>query len=402
MQEVGSLRSASASWLAPPSAAGVRSIITIIRARLHINLASQAWPLAPSTLKKNRLTSNTHQGPVPFPARQRHRTGRPSEPSAGGARQVSVMWFRSDLRMHDNAALAAADKEGSSLLAVYCFDPREYSKSGSGISSTGPYRAQFVIDAVTDLRESLRAAGSNLIVRCGKPEEVLLDIVKKTGASKVYCQGEATYEEAQVERRVASALKTENAQLKTSWSSTLFDIDALPFKLADLPSTHGQFRAQVAHLSVKEPAQAPRQLKGKPLGASVAAGEVPTLAQLGLQPVTRIPGTSHVRGGESEGLARLKSVLSGVLQQGSSMLNSSSSSLAANFSQQVSPWLAMGCLSPRRMYQEVKAQQQGNNQKVVSQAMTELLWRDFFRFTSKKYASLSLKQSSPDAVAVCA
>ena len=28
------------------------------------------------------------------------------------------MWFRSDLRMHDNAALAAADKEGSSLLAV--------------------------------------------------------------------------------------------------------------------------------------------------------------------------------------------------------------------------------------------------------------------------------------------
>lgn len=59
--------------------------------------------------------------------------------------------------------------------------------------------------------------------------------------------------------------------------------------------------------------------------------------------------------GESEGLARLKSVLSGVLQQGSSMLNSSSSSLAANFSQQVSPWLAMGCLSPRRMYQEVSS-----------------------------------------------
>ena len=59
----------------------------------------------------------------------------------------------------------------------------------------------------------------------------------------------------------------------------------------------GQFRAQVAHLSVKEPAQAPRQLKGKPLGSGIAAGEVPTLAQLGLQPVTRIPGTSHVRGG---------------------------------------------------------------------------------------------------------
>lgn len=48
---------------------------------------------------------------------------------------------------------------------------------------------------------------------------------------------------------------------------------------------------------MQEPAQAPRQLKGKPLGGSMAAGEVPTLAQLGLQPVSRIPGTSHARGG---------------------------------------------------------------------------------------------------------
>ncbi len=44
-------------------------------------------------------------------------------------------------------------------------------------------------------------------------------------------------------------------------------------------------------------------------------------------------------------------MLSGALQQGSP--GQSSSCLAANFSQQVSPWLAMGCLSPRRMYQEV-------------------------------------------------
>ena len=73
--------------------------------------------------------------------------------------------------------------------------------------------------------------------------QVLLDIVRKTGASKVYCQSEATYEEAQIEKQVASALSTENAQLKTSWTSTLFDIEALPFRLADLPSTHGMFPA---------------------------------------------------------------------------------------------------------------------------------------------------------------
>ena len=83
---------------------------------------------------------------------------------------------------------------------------------------------------------------------------MLLDIVKKVGASKVYCQGEATYEEAQVEKSVASALRTENVELKTSWSSTLFDIDALPFKLADLPATHGpQLRPLHNVLSVPLP-----------------------------------------------------------------------------------------------------------------------------------------------------
>ena len=53
----------------------------------------------------------------------------------------------------------------------------------------------------------------------------------------------------------------------------------------------------MAHLKVKEPADAPRQLKGKPLGVSMTAGELPTLAQLGLRPVTQLPGKPHMKGG---------------------------------------------------------------------------------------------------------
>ena len=52
--------------------------------------------------------------------------------------------------------------------------------------------------------------------------------------------------------------------------------------------------------------------------------------------------------GETQGLARLEKMLGGGLEAGTS-----GSSFAANFSQEVSPWLAMGCLSPKRMYKEV-------------------------------------------------
>jgi len=63
---------------------------------------------------------------------------------------------------------------GELHVQVHCFDPREYNKSSNGISTIGPYRAQFLTEAVSDLRENMRAAGSDLIVRCGKPEEVQL------------------------------------------------------------------------------------------------------------------------------------------------------------------------------------------------------------------------------------
>jgi len=82
------------------------------------------------------------------------------------------------------------------------------------------------------------------------------------------------------------------------WPFSLSRGILLPRKHQTLHAQYaGQFRTQVAGLSVKEPAAAPQQLKGKPLGASISAGNLPTLAQLGLQPVSCIPGTPHARGG---------------------------------------------------------------------------------------------------------
>ena len=51
-------------------------------------------------------------------------------------------------------------------------------------------------------------------------------------------------------------------------------------------------------MKVKEPAAALQQLKGKPVGSNIMAGDLPTLTHLGLQPLNRLPNTVHVRGGE--------------------------------------------------------------------------------------------------------
>ncbi|KAK9918887.1 hypothetical protein WJX75_007839 [Coccomyxa subellipsoidea] len=261
------------------------------------------WFANPSSQPRTPISGNKNSLDW---AIQRIRGGRTDRPFAGGARRVAVMWFRNDLRVHDNQALAMALRDSTSLLPLYCFDPREYSSTVNGVNTTGPYRAQFIVDAVTDLRDSLRALGSDLIVRIGKPEEILMDLAKKVGASKVYCHSEVTYEEDLTEKRVAAALNTEDIQLKACWGSTLYSPDELPFKLGDMPATHGEFRSAVASLPVQQPEKAPGQLKGKPLGCQdISPGDIPTIAQLGLPPLSRIPGAPKCRGGETEGLAQI-------------------------------------------------------------------------------------------------
>ena len=56
-------------------------------------------------------------------------------PAVPGARKPALVWFRNDLRLHDHEALATANQEATSVVPVYCFDPREYGKVGRGGNS---------------------------------------------------------------------------------------------------------------------------------------------------------------------------------------------------------------------------------------------------------------------------
>lgn len=80
-------------------------------------------------------------------------------------------------------------------------------KSSSGFDRTGPYRAQFVLQCVSDLRTSLRARGSDLIVRMGRPEEELPRLARATGATAMYAHREVTREDWGLEQTVSAKLK---------------------------------------------------------------------------------------------------------------------------------------------------------------------------------------------------
>jgi len=110
--------------------------------------------------------------------------------------RTGVIWFRQDLRLRDNIALTDAIKSCDQIIPVYIFDERLYSGVSSyGFKRIGIQRAKFIIDSVADLRHSLRDLGTDLIVRFGKPEEVLFDIATQYKTSWVFCNRERTAEE---------------------------------------------------------------------------------------------------------------------------------------------------------------------------------------------------------------
>eukprot|EP00850_Spirogloea_muscicola_P017426 SM000149S01361 [mRNA] locus=s149:269331:272843:- [translate_table: standard] len=358
-----------------------------------------------------------------FPDFQRlpRSSNRTSDPSSiAGARKAGIVWFRNDLRIHDNEALAAATKESLSVMPVYCFDPRDFGKSSFGFDKTGPYRAKFLVECVEDLRRNLRKHGSDLVVRIGKPEDVLLKLAKATGADALFVHQEVTAEELRTEERVATVLKDEGVETKFFWGSTLYHVDDLPFKLADMPSSYGSFREVVQRVEVRKTMDDPDQLKGLPVKGHVEAGKIPTLSELGLNPMgggqhLEQPASSsaYLVGGENEALARLRCFVSEASSQAGKVAPTSSDSLyGANFSCKISPWLAMGCLSPRRMYEDLRHKggrtigatashdrKNGEQSNSLDWLVFELLWRDFFRFITKKFGVGRAAPAATQAVA---
>ncbi|NXX24606.1 CRYD protein, partial [Nicator chloris] len=63
------------------------------------------------------------------------------------------------------------------------FDPRHYLRTHCySLPKTGPHRLRFLLESVKDLRETLKKKGSTLVVRKGKPEDVVCDLITQLGS----------------------------------------------------------------------------------------------------------------------------------------------------------------------------------------------------------------------------
>jgi deoxyribodipyrimidine photo-lyase len=299
-----------------------------------------------------------------------------------------LIWYRNDLRIHDHAPLHQAIQQGATVIPVYCFDPRQFDQTQFGFAKTGAFRAQFLLESIADLRSQLQAIGSDLIIRRGRPEEIIPALVEQFNITAVHYHQEVTAEETIVEANLQTALKIPS---HSTWGHTLYQPDDLPFAIADLPELFTAFRKQVeTHSGITSAIPAPKQLQPLPVGLD--RGDLPTLAELGLVAIDPSPkGVLTFQGGETAGFARLQDYFwqQDCLKTYKATRNGM---LGANYSSKFSPWLACGCLSPRAIYDQVQIYE---TQRVRNDStywlIFELLWRDYFRFICAKHGNAVFK-----------
>lgn len=95
---------------------------------------------------------------------------------------VNIVWLRRDLRLHDNAALYHALRDGLPVVPIFIFDCNILDE----LDNRSDRRVEFIHDSLAAIQQQLLAIGSSMDVRCGFPEEIFKQLAKDYSITKVF------------------------------------------------------------------------------------------------------------------------------------------------------------------------------------------------------------------------
>ncbi|KAJ4953978.1 hypothetical protein NE237_030810 [Protea cynaroides] len=114
---------------------------------------------------------------------------------------AALMWFKHDLRSDDHPGR-------QTVVPLSIFDHRILSRFSDEM-------LELVILALEDLREWLKSKGSNLMIRFGSAENVILELVEEVKATHVFSEEEVEYNL----RRMIDIVEGSLSSVTFSWGS---------------------------------------------------------------------------------------------------------------------------------------------------------------------------------------
>ena len=295
----------------------------------------------------------------------------------------ALIWLRNDLRTQDHTGFYKATQRHETVVAYYSFDPKHYESTPWGFKKTEGFRAQFLIESVSDLQEQLKQLNISLIVGQENPAEGIAKWCDTLEITDLYYQEEWTKEEVNREKEVLALAP--KLTLHTYQDQFLFHPEDIPMDIENLPEVFTVFRKKCEKYSKVRPCLSPLSaMEGSNLLKE--RFHLPSLADLGLEEITPHPHSAFpFKGGSRAAKLRLDHYFWDT-EKLSFYKQTRNGLVGIDYSSKFSAWLANGALSAREIYWEIReyeAQVQKNQSTYW--LIFELIWRDYFKFIALKH-----------------
>ena len=299
----------------------------------------------------------------------------------------ALVWFRRDLRAHDNAALHHALRAAEQVWCVFVFD--------TGILDSLPRRdrrVDFIQASLVELDQTLRTLGGGLLVRHGRAVDEIAALAGELGALAVYANHDDEPSALHRDADVKQALFAMNIALHTHKDHVVFERSELltqsgkpytvftPYKNAWLKKLE-PFFVEAYPVARHAAALAPPR-------AGMEFG-VPTLASLGFEPTNlrelRIPTGSS-------GAAALREDFAARIDDYGEARNFP----AVKGPSYLSVHLRFGTVSIRELAAAARERIDKTQSAGAAVWLSELIWRDFYHQILHHYPHVAGASFKPE------
>lgn len=276
----------------------------------------------------------------------------------------ALVWFRRDLRLHDNPALQAALEAGHQPIPVYIHGPEEEGQWAPGAASNA-----WLHHSLNALQTQLRERGSDLVMRQGTALEVLQQLQAQSGAVAVYWN--RCYEPALEQRDtlIKRALREQGLYVQSHNASLLFE----PWELETKQGT--PYKVFTPYWRQALTRLVPRALWSPP--STLPTHDIDGLDAADLRLLPRLGWDAgfweHWQPGEAGASQALEVFIEGALE-GYTKQRDLPDRVGTSL---LSPHLHFGEIAPWRIIQQLQGARSAKTDAHVDGLIRQLGWRDF-------------------------
>jgi deoxyribodipyrimidine photo-lyase len=271
-----------------------------------------------------------------------------TRPAAGKRSGVGVVWFRRDLRLADNPALAEAIEAQYQVVPLFVWDPVLVGRAGAP-------RLAFLHGCLEDLARSFEG---ELVIRSGDPVDVVPRLADELDAERIWCAEDFGPYGSRRDAAVSDVLSGHDRLLRRLGSSYAVSPGKLlaghhrPYQVFTPFSK--AWRTNGWDLPLNEPG-----IKGS-IMAGVASDPLPEPPAV---------GASLPQSGELAAHGRLEQFLEGSIEHYDDQRDRPDHEGTSR----LSPYLKFGCLHPRQVLAQLDLANPAHRR-----FQTELCWREFY------------------------